>query len=167
MATRKKQPTSKELRLMRFNDIITKNKKAFRAGKFLTKDAFVNLFRIDYDTGNGTYPEVHRANLKLVQYQTEINMLMRENGLYLRSEDYYEFFRIGNKDRVKTEVIRYSAEVDINRACTTRLENNLKTRVKAGTWGTYNRVPTSVIQQMSNYSETKRHIKTKYRVIQY
>jgi len=166
MAT-KKQPSKKQLRLMMFNDIITKNKKAFRSGKFLTKDAFIKLFRINYNTGSGTYAEIHRANLKLVQYQTEINMLMRENGLYLRSEDYYEFFRIGNKDRVKTEVIRYSAEVDINRACTTRLENNLKTRVKAGTWGTYNRVPNSVIEQMDTYSETKRHIKTKHRVTQY
>ena len=166
MATKKKALTKKQLRLLRYNDIIVKNKKLFKAGQYLTRDAFIRLFNIQGVVSSGTYEEMHRSNLKLVTAQTEINMLMRENGLYIASEDYYQFFNVVNKDRVKAEVVRYSAGIDINNACTGRLEAKLKTRTQANTWGVYNKVPRSEIERMGNYKETVRHTRVKKRVSQ-
>lgn len=164
--SKKRNPTKKELRLHMYNDIIVKNKKYFRAGKSLTRQQFVQLFRIPHIMHSGTYEEIHRSNLRLLNAQKEINMLMRENGLYVASSDYYQFFDIVNKERTKAEIIRYSAEVDITSNCTTRLEDKLKSRVKAGTWGTYNKVPSNTISQIATYKESKRHTRTRIRVKQ-
>jgi hypothetical protein len=158
--------TTKEQRLMRYNDIITKYKKYFKAGHSLTRKQFVQLFGISNIKHTGTYEEVHRSNLRLVSAQVEINMLMRENGLYLASSDYYQNFSVGTKERTKREVVRYSSEIDINNNCTTRLEDKLTSRVKAGTWGTYNKVPSGTIKRLSSYSETPRHTRTRVRVKQ-
>mgnify|MGYP001062692965 CR=1 FL=1 len=159
-----KTMTEKQLRLKAYNDIIVKNKKFFRAGQNLSRSQFIAMFNIPLLATSNDYEELHRDNLRLVAAQTEINMLMRENGLYLRSSNYYQNFSIVDKERTKAEVLRYSSEVDINRACTTRLETKLTERVRAGTWGTYNRVSDQDIANMGNHTETRRHKNTRVRV---
>jgi hypothetical protein len=160
----KKTFTEKQLRLKKYNDIIVKNKKQFKAGQSLTRTQFIKLFQIPVKSTSKSYEEIHKDNLKLVAAQNELNLLMRENGLYLRSSDYYQNFHITDKERTKSQVLRYSSEVDINRACTTRLESNLVNRVRAGTWGTYNKLSDDTIKNLSNHSESKRHKNTRIRV---
>jgi hypothetical protein len=159
--------TAKQQRLIRYNDIITTNKTLFKAGSTMTRDSFVFLFKIPDIVNTGTYEEVHRANLKLVRAQMEINRLMRENGLYLESNNYYNSFSVVKKPKTKKTIVRYSAEVDINNYCTTRLETKLQERVKAKTWGTYNKVSRGVILNMDNNYKTERHKATINRVKSY
>lgn len=160
----KKKFTEKQLRLKKYNDIIVKNKKQFKAGQSLTRAEFIELFNIEIQQNNKSYEDVHKDNLKLVAAQNELNLLMRENGLYLRSSNYYQNFHIVDKEQTKNQVIRYSSEVDVNRACTTRLESNLGDRVRAGTWGTYNKVSDDTIKNMSTTTKSKRHENTRIRV---
>lgn len=159
--------TAKQQRLVQYNDIITRNKKLFKPGCTLSRKDFVALFAIQNIQTKGAYAKVHRSNLKLVQVQMEINMLMRENGLYLKSNDYYSSFSVAEKKQAKNTIIRYSAEVDINNYCTTRLENKLKERVTAGTWGTYKKVASGIIANMSHNYKTLRHSATINRVKNY
>jgi hypothetical protein len=122
------------------------------------------LFNIPNIAITGSYKQIHSSNLKLVSVQVEINQLMRENGLYLQTEDYYTVFKVAPLKKTKNTVIRYSAEVDINRYCTSRLEARLKQRVKAGTWGTYQSVPTATIARIGSSSVSQRHATTINRV---
>lgn len=133
--------TKKQQRLMAYNDVITKNKKRFKAGVTLTRNEFINLFGITGIVSRGNYKNVHRSNMKLVQAQTEINMLMRENGLNMRSSDYYSEFKVSDKERTKNTIVRYGAEVDRFNSCVSRLADTMEARVNKKTWGTYNRVP--------------------------
>jgi len=160
----KRKFTEKQLRLKRYNDVIVKNKKQFKAGQSLTRAELIKLFNIQIPQNNKSYEDEHKANLRLVAAQNELNLLMRENGLYLRSSDYYQNFHVVDKEQTKNQVIRYSSEVDVNRACTTRLESSLVNRVRAGTWGTYNKVSDDTIKNMSTTSESKRHKNTRIRV---
>lgn len=157
-----KKLTKKQERLLKYNDIITRNKKFFRPGSVFNRDELALFFSLSDIVSKGSYKKVHKANLKLVQLQTEINLLMRENGLYMRSSDYYTKFEVVNKKRTKAAVIRYSAEVDINRYCTTRLEARLKEKENNNNWGTYNKVPVETILSFNNNTSllSKRHIAT-------
>lgn len=156
--------TAKQLRLQKYNNIILNNLQKFKAGASMTRADFVNLFNIPNIAITGSYKQIHRSNLKLVSVQVEINQLMRENGLYLQTEDYYTIFKVAPLKKTKSTVIRYSAEVDINHYCTSRLEAKLKQRVKAGTWGTYQNVFPSTIAKMGNKPITQRHATTINRV---
>lgn len=159
--------TTKQQRLIDYNNTITTNKTLFKAGSTITRDSFVFLFKIPDIVNTGTYEEVHRSNLKLVRTQMEVNKLMRENGLYLESNNYYNSFTVVKKPKTKKTIVRYSAEVDINDYCTTRLEAKLQERVKAKTWGTYNKVSQGVILNMDNNYKTARHKATINRVKSY
>jgi len=140
-----KSKTEKHKRLLAYNDVITKNKVKFKAGSKLTRAAFVNLFGIPGIVHKGSYQKVHRANLALVRAQTEINALMAENGLYVSSRDYYNEFYVRDKNYTKSTIERFSTEVDVFDACTTRLEVKMTSRVNAGTWGRYNKLSAPVI----------------------
>lgn len=156
--------TAKQLRLEKYNQVILNNLQKFKAGSSMTRADFVNLFNIPNIAITGSYKQIHKSNLKLVGVQVEINQLMRENGLYLQTEDYYTVFKVAPLKKTKNTVIRYSAEVDINKYCTSRLEARLRQRVKAGTWGTYQNVPASTIARMGSSSITPRHATTINRV---
>jgi hypothetical protein len=158
--------TAKQKRLSFYNDILTYNKSLFRAGRSISRRDFVKLFNISNIVHNGTYEEIQRANLALVAAQQEINMLMRENGLYMKSENYYGSFKVVEKDNTKNTILRYSGGVDVFNGCTSRLEVKMKERVNANTWGRYNRVSQSVIAQMPLYQESTRHKRARIRVSQ-
>lgn len=152
--------TKKQERLKVYNKIITKNRKLLKAGATLTRAQFTKMFKIAGITNKGAYEKVHRSNLQLVGVQAELNVLMRENGLYLKSSDYYNEFSIASKDSVKSTVERFSKEVDIYYACTNRLIDKVEKRTSAGTWGTYNNVPVSTISTMGSISHSNRHLRT-------
>lgn len=153
----KSKLTKKQRRLAHYNDILTYNKTLFRAGRSISRQTFVNLFSVPDIVHSGTYEEIQRSNLKLVAVQQEINMLMRENGLYMKSENYYGDFKVVEKEPTKNTILRYSGGVDVFNGCTSRLEMKMKERVDAKTWGRYNRVSNSDIAQMPMYAESARH----------
>ena len=153
-----KTKTAKRLRLDSYNSVITKNKAKFKAGKSLSRADFVALFSIPGIVHKGQYQKVHRSNLTLVQAQTEINSLMAENGLYVSSKNYYTEFYVRDKDRTKHTIERFSTEVDVFSACTTRLESKMTERMDAGTWGRYNKLSASKIDSIVEDKEpSKRH----------
>ena len=119
------QLTKKQLRLKKYNNIIVQNRKYFKSGVTLTRREFVKMFSIKGIVHKGNYKDVHKANLELVHTQAEINALMRENGLYLKSKDYYGEFSIANKTKVKSTVARFSKEIDVYSSCTDRLIYNV------------------------------------------
>lgn len=157
-----KKLTKKQERLLKYNDIITRNKKLFKPGSVFGREELALFFGVTNIVSKGNYKKVHQSNLQLVQLQTEINLLMRENGLYMRSSDYYSNFEVVNKKRTKATVVRYSSEVDINRYCTTRLEARLTDRIQNNTWGTYNKVNRNTVLALggSYPSPTPRHAAT-------
>lgn len=155
---------TKKQRLLAYNKTITSFKAKFKAGKVMTREDFVDLFNIPDIVHKGTYAEVHRSNLRLVQAQTEINVLMRENGLYLSSRDYYSEFYVRDMDYTKAAIKRLSANVDICNAYATRLEDRMVKRIKNGNWGTYNKVKPSYINNMGFPEPSPRHKATIKRV---
>ncbi|AGM47221.1 hypothetical protein AD45P2_00250 [Alteromonas phage vB_AmaP_AD45-P2] len=149
--------TQKQLRLKRYNDIIAKNKKLFAAGSTLTRDKFVSLFAVPDVVTAGNYVDVQRSNLRLVTAQTEINMLMRENGLYIRSKDYYSSFHVVEKKQTKNVIARYSSEVDVNRHCVSRLEMSFANKVKSNNWGQYDQLTEQQILNLDTAFVSRRH----------
>lgn len=154
------QLTVKQLRLKNYNDIIVLNRKKFKSGLTLTRRQFVKMFGIKGVVHKGNFKDVHKSNLYLVKVQVEINTLMRENGMYLKSKDYYGEFTIVSKAKVKSTVARFSKEVDVYSSCTTRLIDNVEKRTNAGTWGTYRRVPLHAISRLGSVNDSKRHVDT-------
>lgn len=152
--------TKKQLRLKTYNDIIDKNKNNLKPGTTLDRDEFAKLFKMGKVPSSGNYRDVHRANLRLVGVQAEVNMLLRENGLYMKSSNYYGEFTVVTKELVKSTVERFSREVDVYSACTSRLIDNVDSRSSAGTWGTYSSVPVSTIATMGQVTPSLRHTRT-------
>jgi len=148
--------TKKQQRMIKYNEIIAKNKTAFKAGKFFTRNDFIKIFELVIPS-TGTHKEMTKANLDLVQAQAEINMLMRENGLYIRSRDYYSEFHVSEKAKTKRTVLRYRKESDVMDHCGDRLKACMGQRIKAGTWGTYNKVPISRIRGMRPYDPSEEY----------
>jgi hypothetical protein len=155
--------TTKQQRLVNYNNIIVANLSKFKTGSVLSRKDFVKLFNITSVVDQGSYAVVHNSNLKLLKAQIEINVLMRENGLYLKSQDYYTNFLVLDKKATKKNIVRYSSEVDINTSCTTRLETKMKNRVNNKTWGSYFNVPTTSIQNLA-HKPSDRHARTIQRV---
>lgn len=155
--------TIKQQKLQEYNEIILANKAKFTPGKTITRKQLVKMFKIPGINHKGAYPKVHRSNLALLNVQMDINVLLRENGLYLQSKDYYTKFVIAEKLATKKTIVRYSAEVDVNRRCAVRLEARMKSRVQAKSWGTYQDVPDNDIASLNN-PQTVRHAKTIQRV---
>lgn len=152
--------TKKQTRLKLYNDIIVQNRKHFKSGITLTRRQFVKMFNIKGIVHKGNFKDVHKANLELVHVQAEVNTLMRENGLYLKSKDYYSEFSIATKTKVKSTVARFSKEVDVYSACADRLISNVEKRTTAGTWGTYRKVPLYTIAKLGEIRDSKRHLRT-------
>ena len=150
MANSKIITSAKKQRLVAYNSIITTNKAKLKAGKTMSRVDFVALFGITKIVNKGSYAKVHRANLRLVQAQAEINALMAENGLYLSSRDYYNEFYVRDKNYTKHTIERFSNEVDVYSACTSRLEVNLTQRVTAGTWGRYNKLSAAKVDSIAS-----------------
>lgn len=138
---RVKAKLSKHDQLLRdYDDVLTKNKKLFKAGCMISRKDLVTLFGVQGDVTTGSYKRQHKANLRLVRVQNTINYLMRANGLYLKSKDYYSEFHVCQKDQTKSVIVRYAAGVDTQDSCEVQLDTGMITRLNAGTWGTYNRV---------------------------
>lgn len=142
--------TTKQQLLVDYDNIITKNKKHFKVGQRFTRNDFIKMFSLNLPS-SGTYKVMHRANLKLVQVQNMVNMLMRENGLYIKSEDYYNEFVVVEKDATKDTILRYRKESETYLDCNARLSASMGSRIKAGTWGTYNKVGVTRITNMNEY----------------
>jgi hypothetical protein len=149
--------TAKQQRLLDYNQIIVNNMSQFTSGSVLSRKKFVKLFNLKDIKNKGSYAKVHRSNLRLLKAQVEINQLMRESGLYIQSRDYYTSFQVLEKDSTKKAILRYSAEVDTNTACTNRLEDTMKSRVQSKTWGIYSNVSTQTIETMKDKPKTLRH----------
>lgn len=165
-----KSSTLKKQRLHTYNRIITANKNKLKAGSKLTRADFVTLFGLTGIVNKGNYAKVHKANLRLVQAQNEINSLMEENGLYLSSRNYYGEFYVRDRKRTAAVVERHSREVDVFTAATTRLEATLVQRVSAGTWGRYNKVAAKTVDAIAdghNRPESARHSNVRARMAQY
>lgn len=159
--------TAKQQRLINYNKIITANKFKLKAGMELTRDEFVNMFGITGIVNHGHYMSIQESNLKLVSVQNEINMLMRENGLYMKSKNYYSKFVVATKDFTKNTIIRYSSEVDRCEAVATRLEARMVTRLQNKNWGLYNKVDNKTIGSIGKFTDSVRHATTKHRVRQF
>lgn len=157
--------TQKHIRLFRYNSIITRNKAKFEAGMKLTRKQFVRMFSIRGIVHEGTYKDVHRSNLRLVQVQKELNVLMRENGLYIQSRDYYSEFLVQSKNATKNTVKRYSRGIDLTSAMTDRLDARMEERCKEGTWGTYR--PVDVLETQAHIEPSRNHLRTSERVKTY
>ena len=164
-----KKLTKKQKRLLKYNDIITRNKRLFKPGCVFYREELAAFFGILDIESEGDYKKIHRSNLKLVQLQTELNLLMREKGLYIQSSDYYSQFEIVNQTRTKSTVVRYSSEVDINSYCTTRLEAKLTERLQNNTWGKYNKIDKNTILNLGKnyYCYSPRHSATIERMKNY
>lgn len=156
--------TKKQQRLVAYNDIITKNKSAFKAGMSMDRADFIAMFNIQGIVDKGKYKDIQNSNLRLVQAQSEINMLMRENGLCMKSKDYYSKFLVADKEATKNTIIRYSSEIDRYDDRAMDLENRMDARIQRKTWGTYNRVNAKLIPALGKFSSSNRHENTKNRV---
>lgn len=159
--------TDLQQRLVDYNNILTCNKGLFKAGRSISRDTFINLFGVEDIVNVGTYEELQKSNLKLVSVQKEINMLMRENGLYLKSKNYYKEFKVVEKGPTTGEILRYSGGVDVFTGCTNRLADKMEERLGKNTWGHYNKVPAKDIAQLPMYSTSRRHNKMYKRVTQW
>lgn len=170
MATQKttskkvKLTTAQQRKLAYYNDIITRNKAQFAAGQSMTRQDFVNMFGLVNIVNQGTAKQITESNLALVNAYTTINMLMRENGLVIKSRDYYSFFDVLTKPSTKNELERMSDKIDRVTAKTERFVDKMEQRVQAKTWRTYNRVPTQDILTLGKYNNTRRHGKVLKRV---
>jgi hypothetical protein len=155
--------TKLEVRMNKYNDILTKNKYRLKAGQSMSRKDFTKLFEIPGVVHKGTYDKVQKANLNLVKAQSEINRLMSESGLYISSCDYYGKFYVRRKKETKNVVERMSSKVDTFDAKTERLLLAMEKRVAAGTWGTFNKVRKT--SQVAN-QQPERHTKVLKRLVQ-
>lgn len=139
--------TKRMQRLLDYDRIMATSRKHFRAGSYLSRDQLITMFNLQGVSKlghmNGTYAEQHRENLRLVAVQQDINHLLRANGLYMRSMDYYTSFQICRKEQTKNTIVRYAGQIERNDSCEVQLDAGMVQRVQAGTWGTYNRVYTN------------------------
>ena len=161
-----KRLTNKQQRLIEYNQILTKNKAMFKSGQSITRDTLVDLFSIENVVNHGSYQEIQRANLNIVAAQGDINRLLRESGLYLRSKGYYSHFKVLPYEQTKEKAASYSSEVDRFTSTTDRIIAKMEDRVSANTWGTYNKVPKSTIDEINSYSPSKRHKRALKRINQ-
>lgn len=159
--------TAKKARLHFYNDLITANKTLFTQGSYIDRNSFATLFQISGIVNKGSYKKVQRSNLALVRVQQEINMLMRHNGLIIKSEDYYSGFRVTSLQKTKSNVVRYSGTVDTFDYYAAQLETTMAKRLKANTWGTYKRVPKKAIDALSTTATTNRQKAVAQRVAKY
>lgn len=142
--------TTRQQALVHYDNVITKNKKQFKAGQRFTRDAFIRMFSLNLPS-TGSYKIMHRANLKLVQVQNDVNLLMRESGLYLKSVDYYNEFVILEKEATKRVILRYQQKSEEASKSNSYLTASMGARIKAGTWGTYNKAGTKRISSIKQY----------------
>lgn len=161
--SKKTKATSKRIqRLTSYNNIISKNRSKYKAGFRFSRDEFISAFGLPAFPKRGNYATMHKASLKLVAAQQEINELLRESGMYLKSTNYYSEFVITKKEPTKGEITRYSAAVDRNEACTARLADKMEER--GSRWGTYLKVPARQIASLGKFEATERHEAVKTRL---
>jgi hypothetical protein len=138
---------TKRLSLLAVDKILSANRKRLRPGKVLSRAEFVSMLQLSDIQKNpkakGSYVDLHRENMKLVAEQQRVNKLMRLNGLYLKSKDYYSEFEVCSKDDTKGTIVRYAGQVDRNVVCEETLDSHMVSRLVSGTWSTYNRVLTN------------------------
>ncbi len=151
--------TLKQQRLANINTILVNNSAVIQSGLTLSREEFIELFDIEDVVNIGDYQKVHRSNLKLLSMQTDINLLLRESGLYMTSEEYYSYFHIMEKENTKQTILRYSSEVDICKTSTDNLENCMVSRTKSKTWGHYANVSTETIKSITKKPKSVRHIR--------
>ncbi len=162
MSKKTKAVSARVARLTSYNNIISKNRSKYKAGFIFSRDEFISAFGLTGIPKRGNYPTMHKGNLKLLAAQQEINELLRESGMYMKSSNYYSEFVITKKEPTKGEITRYSAAVDRNEACTERLTDKMEER---GTrWGSYLKVPARNIASLGKFKQTDRHERVKTRL---
>jgi hypothetical protein len=155
---KRKKLTKKQLRLEIYNSILVRNKKLFVPGAYLTRGQFIRLFKIEGIISNGSFEDVLKCNVKLMQVQSEINLLLRESGLVLRSESYYSFFNVLEKANLKKHIISVSRRIDKNTTDVERLTEQFQTKTQDKTWGNYDDA-LNVIPTLNQYPVSERHLK--------
>lgn len=124
--------------------VLSAHRAKLRAGKSITRAQLVTMFNISNvskrSDKRGTFAELQRENLDLVQLQNRINGLMSKSGLYLKSSGYYSSFEVRAKEDTKGEIVRHAGKIDTADYLELDLDQGMATRLSAGTWGTYNRV---------------------------
>lgn len=130
---------TKAQRIAAYQKILVANKHKVKAGYSMTRKQFTRLFKLVGITHKGSFDDVHRSNMLLVQAQNEINSLLATSGMYMSSRGYYGEFYIRDQAETKNVVERMSGRVDTYDASTQRLLGNMESRVRAGTWGKYNK----------------------------
>lgn len=162
MSKKPKAVSARNQRLTNYNNIISKNRTKYKAGFRFSRDEFIDAFGLTGIPKRGNYPTMHKGNLKLVAAQQEINELLRESGMYLKSSNYYSEFMITKKEPTKGEITRYSSAVDRNEASAQRLADRMEAR--GSRWGTYLKVPTRNIASLGSYELSERHKKVITRI---
>lgn len=139
-----------------YRTIINKNKHRFAVGKTFKRKSFCRMFRIKGVVHQGTFHQIQRSNLELVSVQTKINKILMEQGLVLKSRNYYSEFYIADKASTKSKIVKHSEQAEDHKFLSDGLEKNMTYRIKAGTWGNYSNtvVPPITASSHPGYSKT-------------
>jgi hypothetical protein len=151
--------TQKHLRLQQYNQILTSSKKLFKPGSTFTRDQFVKLFALSIPATSflTSFKAHQRANLTLVKAQAEINYLLRQSGLNMKSCDYYNSFYIQSKEGTKNTILNMLEKSEVHAANNTVMVERLKARVTRNNWGTYNKVPQKTISRLKPYTPSHQY----------
>ena len=134
----------KSLTNLEIDKILSLNRAKLRTGKVISRAVLIDMFSIPNVSKDpndaGSLTEMQKENLRLIKFQARVNNLMSESGLHLKSRNYYTVFKVGVKERTKKEIVRHAGKIDTAEVLEVELDQGMKTRTTAGTWGGYNRV---------------------------
>jgi hypothetical protein len=132
-----------------YQQIINNNSHRFQTGSVIKRRTFCKLFRAKKIVHEGGFAEVQRSNLTLVGIQAEVNRILRHSGLVMKSRDYYSEFYICSLKQTADKVLAYQEKSEVHRHCSNVLEKATIQRLKAGTWGVYNKHAITPLQAVS------------------
>jgi len=127
-----------------YHQIMNKHPHRFQTGSVIKRRTFCKLFRIKGVIHSGPFDEIQRANLKLVGVQADVNNILRQSGLVMKSRDYYSEFYIANLKETGETVLAHQEKAEAHKRCSNDLEKAVISRLRAGTWGQLGTVVPSV-----------------------
>lgn len=151
-------------RLVFLNTVISNNKKLFKPGAIINRETFISLCNLSEVKNKQDFKEYQRVNLSIVSTQNQLNVLLRESGLYIKSKNYYSSFTILKKDQLKNKIINYSSSTDRLKSTTNRILDKTAEKLKNKEWGKYKKLDIYELQNLYNYEVTERHTRTIKRV---
>lgn len=143
--------------------IINKNQHRFAAGQVIYRRTLCKLFRLKNIIHTGEFTQVQRSNLALVGVQAEINKILSDSGLRLKSENYYSRFVVCDKEQTKGAILAQQERADAHKECSDSLERGMGAMIKAGTWGTYQHTVTPLTGQVTSSASTQ-YLRKKKRI---